>query len=190
MPKPKNLQLEFKMSKCCVSCDQEKDVSEFAVQSLKKDGLQNRCKQCISADRKQKWKNDPQHREKLTKKVLEWYENNKQLCLARTKVYCKDYLKSPWNRIPQSLRKRLAEKTAFRSKVGMKAVELKIYFESLFLDGMNWDNYGKVWQIRLIRPINDFDLNDSGEVSKINHYTNLKPSFSPEFLKSQGLLKK
>jgi hypothetical protein len=121
---------------------------------------------------------------------LEWYQNNKERALKRNKEYSKKYNSQPWARIPQGLRERLAEKTKFRSKVGLKTPELKIYLESLFLDGMNWENYGKVWQIRLIRPINDFDLNDSGEVSKINHYTNLKPSFSPEFLKSQGLLKK
>jgi hypothetical protein len=135
---------------------------------------------------KEKYLTDPAQKQKQKDATKKWINSNPEWVCS----YRKSYQKLPWTKIPQNLQKRLAEKTKFRSRIGMRTPELKIYLESLFLDGMNWENYGKVWQIRLIRPINDFDLNDSGEVSKINHYTNLKPSFSPEFLKSQELLKK
>jgi hypothetical protein len=48
---------------------------------------------------------------------------------------------------------------------------LKTYFESLFTEGMSWDNYGE-WVVDHIRPICSFTAED---YKQANHYTNLRP---------------
>lgn len=50
------------------------------------------------------------------------------------------------------------------------------YISSKFVDGMNWDNYGKFgWHIDHIRPCSSFDLSDKEQQKKCFHYTNLQP---------------
>ena len=57
--------------------------------------------------------------------------------------------------------------------VGCSPEELKAHIESLFLEGMTWDNYGKYgWHVDHIRPVSSFKPE---EWEQINHYTNLQP---------------
>lgn len=47
----------------------------------------------------------------------------------------------------------------WESLVGYTVEELKIHLESLFTDGMNWDNYGKFgWQIDHVIPKTSFPI--------------------------------
>lgn len=61
---------------------------------------------------------------------------------------------------------------------GCSAEELKTHFESLFLEGMTWDNYGE-WHVDHIRPVSSFA---SEEWEQINHYTNLQPLWAKDNL--------
>ena len=57
--------------------------------------------------------------------------------------------------------------------VGCSPEGLKAHIESLFLEGMTWDNYGKYgWHVDHIRPVSSFKPE---EWEQINHYTNLQP---------------
>ena len=57
--------------------------------------------------------------------------------------------------------------------VGCSPEQLKAHIESLFLEGMTWDNYGKYgWHVDHIRPVSSFKPE---EWEQINHYTNLQP---------------
>lgn len=50
------------------------------------------------------------------------------------------------------------------------------HIESLFKDGMTWDNYGKGgWEIDHIKPCSSFDLTLEDEQLKCFHYTNMQP---------------
>ena len=62
---------------------------------------------------------------------------------------------------------------------GCTADELKAYLESLFLEGMTWDNYGE-WHVDHIRPVCSFSAE---EWEQINHYTNLQPLWAEDNLK-------
>ena len=53
--------------------------------------------------------------------------------------------------------------------------ELKIHLQSKFKHGMNWNNYGPVWEVDHIVPCDSFDLTDDYQVRLCNHYTNLQP---------------
>ena len=57
--------------------------------------------------------------------------------------------------------------------VGCSPEQLKAHIESLFLEGMTWDNYGKYgWHVDHLRPVSSFKPE---EWEQINHYTNLQP---------------
>ena len=66
------------------------------------------------------------------------------------------------------------------SDLGCSISELKTHLESMWQDGMSWDNYGrkrsiKCWHIDHIIPLDFFDLTDPNQVKKACHYTNLQP---------------
>jgi hypothetical protein len=56
------------------------------------------------------------------------------------------------------------------------------YIESLFLEDMSWDNYGK-WHIDHIRPCSSFDLSDNEQQKICFNYKNLQPLWAEDNLK-------
>jgi len=65
--------------------------------------------------------------------------------------------------------------------IGCSWVLLKQHLESLFKEGMSWDNYGQHgWHIDHIIPCNSFDLTKEEEQRKCFHYTNLQPLWALE----------
>lgn len=56
--------------------------------------------------------------------------------------------------------------------LGYSANDLKIHIESLFVDGMSWDNYGE-WEIDHIKPLSKFDKDSLPSV--VNALSNLQP---------------
>jgi hypothetical protein len=60
--------------------------------------------------------------------------------------------------------------------IGCTIKEFKEHIESLFKEGMTWENYGpKGWHIDHIKPYKLFNLLDPEEQKKCCHYTNLQP---------------
>ena len=70
----------------------------------------------------------------------------------------------------------------FESLVCMSQENLRAYFESKFIAGMSWDNYGK-WHIDHIVPLSSFNLLDPEQVKVACHYTNLQPLWAKDNLK-------
>lgn len=70
-------------------------------------------------------------------------------------------------------------KDGYCKYVGCSKETLKTHIESLFKDGMSWENHGKVWHLDHIVPISlgkkDFTL-----LLKLSHYKNLQPLFAVE----------
>ena len=58
---------------------------------------------------------------------------------------------------------------------GCSASGLRMHLESLFHDGMTWDNYGAYWHIDHIRPLASFNLKDARQRAEASHYLNLQP---------------
>jgi hypothetical protein len=64
--------------------------------------------------------------------------------------------------------------------LGCTWFEAKAHIESLWKEGMNWNNHGQgrgKWQIDHIRPVSSFT---SEEIHLMNHITNLQPLWSDE----------
>jgi hypothetical protein len=117
------------------------------------------------------------HREKRNNYSAEWQKNKREA--------------DPIYRVFQSLRARcnqivkalsLCKKDSSTLKhVGCSPEELKVHIESLFLEGMTWDNYGKYgWHVDHIRPVCSFSAE---EWQLANHYTNLRPLWAVDNIK-------
>ena len=56
--------------------------------------------------------------------------------------------------------------------IGYSSLDLKLHLESLFTDGMSWDNYGK-WEIDHIKPLSKFPKDT--DIKIVNALSNLQP---------------
>jgi hypothetical protein len=59
--------------------------------------------------------------------------------------------------------------------------EFIAHMESMFLDGMTWDNHGD-WHIDHIKPIKSFDLNDKNQLIECWSLSNLQPLWKKDNL--------
>ena len=69
--------------------------------------------------------------------------------------------------------------------IGCSRDELCDHLESLFIDGMSWENFSK-WHIDHIRPLSSFDMLDPSERSRANHFSNLQPLWALDNLKKSN----
>lgn len=59
--------------------------------------------------------------------------------------------------------------------IGYKIYRIKSHLENQFDKNMNWNNYGKYWQIDHIVPVNLYDLSNPIEIKKCWSLKNLRP---------------
>lgn len=127
---------------------------------------------------------DPLLREEEAKKRHKNYIKHKEKIIKNKAIYQRKKLIIDDDfKLLRNLRARLnkAIKGNYKSgsaikNLGCSISELKIYLESKFLSGMTWDNYGRDgWHIDHIVPLSSFNLQDTNELKKACHYTNLQP---------------
>jgi hypothetical protein len=154
------LALVSKGFKICSKCEKDKPLSEFHKHKKAKFGVTSICKICMYQYKKEKRNLIKQEKIKLALK----------------------------NKILNNLRSRLSHALKRNSKIkhtleyiGCTLEELKNHLESRFIDGMNWDNYGK-WHIDHIRPCARFDLSNPEEQHKCFHFSNLQPLWEKDNL--------
>lgn len=114
-----------------------------------------------------------------------WYERNKSKVNERA---VKKRKEDPIFRFHSNLRgqcRRVVKELSLGKKpaktfdwIGCTPEQLKAHFESLFQEGMTWENYGE-WHVDHIRPICSFLPEEWKEV---NHYTNLRPLWAEDNL--------
>lgn len=178
--------------KQCSRCKKIKNLNEFDKHEFESiSSLRPECKEC----------------RKIDSQI--YYQNNKESCLNYQKEYSKlhkielnQYFKKRRKKdinykLKANLRTRIKSVLSSNSKststlklLGCNIEELKKYFESRFLPGMNWLNHGngwngrgrKEWHIDHIKPCASFDLSKSEEQKKCFHYTNLQPLWAKDNL--------
>ena len=124
------------------------------------------------------------NKEKILERDKEYYQSNKEKICSKILKYQNDrYKTDPLFRLRKNIRNRIkmAIKSQSTSKasssfklLGCTAKEAYDYIESLFLEGMTWDNYGD-WEIDHIRPCSSFDLTQESEQLLCFNYKNLQP---------------
>lgn len=189
----------------CVKCKVIKDYNYFYKVKTYKDGYSSSCKSCLleysrkyrldNKDKRKetqdKWRNNNPNYHKEWKNnnsdymvlyLKEWRDNN----IGYQSKYEKNRLKYDElfkHRKSISIRTRNALKVKYwvgdsnYNLLGCGCYELKTYFESLFKDGMNWDNYGK-WEIDHIIPL--VSATNIEDLYKLAIFSNLQPLWKKE----------
>jgi len=122
--------------------------------------------------------NDTRWRAENIEHRREWKKEYERTRRAKDPLYrfqCN--MRSMGNRIVRQLSLGKKPTNTF-NWIGCSAEELKNYLESLFTEGMNWENYG-AWHVDHIRPVCSFSAE---EWEQINHYTNLQPLWAKDNL--------
>lgn len=128
------------------------------------------------------------HKLKRNKKWRD--ENHEQVMTTRRNYEHKRYYNDPLFRLKRILRSRIGKAIAWaKTSKCKKSIELtgcsleslRTHIESLWKEGMSWDNYGiEGWHIDHIRPISSFDLTQELDQKQCFHYTNLQPLWAVE----------
>lgn len=161
------------MGKCCCTCKEWKELTEFNKAESHWDKLRNDCKKCLTNWRKNNVK-------EISRKYS-IYEKNRKLIdpifklikTLRTRLYCA--LKN----------KKADKKCRTKQLTGCELPFLKEYLEAKFTEGMSWENHGE-WHLDHIKPCCSFDLKNEEEQKKCFHYTNLQPLWATENLTKGG----
>ncbi len=69
--------------------------------------------------------------------------------------------------------------------LGIDISSFKKHIESKFVEGMNWENYGKVWHIDHIVPL-QYENPTIEKVIERLHYTNCQPLWAPENIRKRN----
>lgn len=171
--------------------------------------LNNKChkyhsdnKETISKNAKQyRDKNKPhrkasviQYRRDNAQKKAEYDRQYRKKNADKIAQYKRDWEKrnsnDPIFKIKRNLRRRVHHvlKDGYKSAstfelIGCTAEEFKLHIESLWEDGMSWDNYGPDgWHIDHIKPCHEFDLTIPEQQRICFHYTNQRPLWASENL--------
>lgn len=182
----------------CKKCEIEKPLSDFRSHKTSRDGKSIICKRCLNrqcrklreakikagnaAVREAKGQRlvlNKSEIEELRKNAIEEFIKNKPK---------KNVKRSPQWKRATSLRSQLrllvrglAEYDSLKELVGCDHETLKVHLESLFQEGMSWENYGKHgWHVDHIKPCIAFDLTNKAQAMQCFHFTNLQPLWASE----------
>ena len=157
------------MERICVCCNVSKPDSDF----------RDTRKKCKSCDNKRRYvqkmerrKNDPEYHKEL-KAYDVMRKRRKENSDPRSMLIqiMRQSIRGSFRRKGYSKRSRAYQ------ILGASWEVVKEHFESLFRDGMSWDNYGE-WEIDHIIPISSGNSED--DIIKLCHYKNLQPLWKEE----------
>lgn len=78
-------------------------------------------------------------------------------------------------------RKQIRKNNKTIDLIGCTWADFKRHIESLFIQGMSWENRS-LWHIDHIKPCAKFDLNDDQQRKLCFHYTNMQPLWAADNL--------
>lgn len=183
----------------CNFCKEFKLLEDFNKHPRTADNRNTKCKEC---EKKYKKMYRETNKLKIKKARVVYYKNNKEFVDANTRknahkytkthtIYMRKYInENIENRLRKNLRKRTwdalnrvgtVSEEGTCELLGCSPLEFKEYLEERFLQGMSWDNYGKLkdgsygWEIDHIRPCNSFNLTSLEQQRECFHYTNTQP---------------
>lgn len=120
---------------------------------------------------------------------MEWRSKNLEWARQRSRNYQRERRKNPRHRLEDSVKNGIMRGLKRGSKNGRSTFailsftvdELRIHLEALFLDGMNWNNYG-LWHIDHIIPLaaHNFETPDDIDFKKAWSLSNLRPMWGAE----------
>ena len=129
------------------------------------------------------------NREQICQQKKEYYQNNKEEILEyhqnnkeKRNEYKRNRMKNDVIfRISETLKVRIHDVLKYKKEetnsnlIGCSKKILKNWLEYQFNDSISWDNYGDVWHIDHVVPINFFDISNVNEQLICFNWTNLRP---------------
>jgi len=99
--------------------------------------------------------------------------------------FCSCYCYNKYCKLRESYRAKARNLLKFKTDrvckyTGINNKTLIEYLEGLFTDGMNWENYGTIWQIDHKIPMAWFDLTNEEEIKCCCNYKNLQTLFTKD----------
>lgn len=166
-----------------------------------KEELNKKCRERRASDpesyrRKERARrSSPEVRAERVNKTREWVKNNKERHLEWSRCYRKKRAeRDPVYKASIAMRRRFY--MAVHNQVydgwdirsgeavrllGCTIKEFVSYIESLWTDGMSWENWSRDgWHIDHIIPLASFDLADEDQRLKACHFSNLRPLWAKE----------
>lgn len=129
-------------------------------------------KEIISIQRKE-YRNREDIKEKIKQKNIDYLPIRKETIKQKRKTdidfRMKEVLRSKMQKFLQN------RKTSYVKLVGCSLDFFKKWISYRFDKIMNWDNFGKVWEIDHILPISSFNMNEESHKKICFHWTNLQP---------------
>ena len=165
----------------CNNCKLDLDIELFRKR-------RRVCKKCENIDRQDRYY---MNKEKEIARIIKYKNENHEKILEFRKKYREKY-RERVNLISRKLyRIRVLLKIntfIYDDLIGCTPHKLRKWFEYNFLENMNWDNYGKVWQIDHINPCSQFDLDSDKNINLCFNWKNLRPCEKIENIKKQNLV--
>lgn len=173
-------------SNICKKCasDAKKEYRKKISERNKKYQKEYRLKNKEILKKKEKQRNKTLIRiENQRKRNKERYEKNKDYILKKDYEYKKNKLKTdPMYKLLRNVRKRsrdcLVNKTKKETTVKLISCDkdfFRQWFEFQFDIHMNWENYGKYWQIDHVKPCSLFDFTKKEDRIECLHWKNTRP---------------
>jgi len=185
-------------TKFCIKCQRELPIDNFP---FKKNKIRQRnvkngtCKEC-----RRKWfierrKNDYERVKEIESKSrlkrreeekIRSKKNRRRQYLYKVKRLKTDPVYKLKNNLSSQVRGAFTKKGVCKSKKSMELLGCDIetakkHIESLFTEGMTWENHGLYgWHIDHIIPIDFFDLTNEEEQKKCFNYKNLQPLWADD----------
>ena len=143
-------------------------LTAYMAETIHERRLRKKAERIANIDRymeyARKWRN--KNREKRIAYSRKWYSLHKD-------YWCNRRKNNPRIRLKLYMRTNVY-------LVGCSFEQLHKHLESMFRDGMTWENYGKTWHIDHIKPCCLFDLTDKQQQIACFNYTNLQPLLAIE----------
>lgn len=130
-----------------------------------------------------------ENRGAIAEKHRRYVQKNREKIRARLRAYHKrKRIESPAFRLEHNMRNRLNLAIRGRIKtgstwtlIGCDPATLRSHLESMFRDGMTWDNYGqRGWHVDHIIPCASFNLESPEDQRRCFNYKNLQPLWAHE----------
>lgn len=137
------------------------------------------------------------NKEVIYARTRDWFRDNKDQVRTKEREYInrnRDKIRSrlrlrrqtdPCYKLKENMRTRMWHGLKGNIKHSKTAILLgcdfdffKSWLEQKFVPLMSWDNYGSVWHVDHIMPLDAFDLSSEVECKKAFHYTNCQPLFA------------
>ena len=174
-------------TKVCRTCGETKNISGFHRDKYYKDGYRTECKSCVKkhqmlnsdkykeyraskADKMKEYNKQyrASHKEYFKAQKKKHYEDNKADYLERVRVWRNNKrMTDPKFRLDDNMSNAIGSVIhkngkSWRYYINFTDEDLYKHLESLFIDGMTWDNYG-LWHVDHIIPVSWFEYEDADD---------------------------